>query len=430
MFKRICFKGLANLCSCIGADNLFAALAVKTAKEEIEKITEEIKVILITGSCGKTTTLYQTVAAIEQAGNKVIYKRDGITYGKLLTTLFRKSSVSEKAKSRFAVFEVETDELKKVLYAVKPQVLAITNIFQDKNPEENVYENIENACKHLSGTNFVLNGDEPALFDFMKDGARRYFYGFRVNPNFAEICATSGKICPDCNNEYKYIYNTHAHLGNYSCATCGKTRPQLALGVDNVLSKDEKGATVSFDGLEINIPVPGESNIYNALCAATIAGAVGVGPDEIKGGIEELKSIPTVCEIVRVNTKEVRLLEVNNALECTEVVNSILPDKDPVYVACMISSDNVEWIDDVPFESLLNLNYHGILIGGDNLKEMTERLEKAGLDSAKFTVCEDFDAFIYSVRTNVIGKLYVLATKKAMKSLRKNMHKDKYIKKL
>lgn len=427
--KLFLFKILAYICTFFKTEKAFGFLAAKMADEELKIIERKCKTIIITGSCGKTTTLCQTVAAIKASGAKVVYLQGAADFGKITAHIFKKFPLSGK-ENMFAVFETESENLAEITSAIKPYVIAVTNIYKDKKPETDIFGNIEKGCIHLENTIFVLNGDEPALNGFMKEKARRYFYGFRVNPGFTDINISDGKVCPDCNNEYKYIYNTHAHLGNYSCDVCGKTRPQLALGVGNVLMNDESGTSVSFDGLQITIPLPGGGNVYNALCAATIAGAVGVEPDYIKSGIENLKSIPAVCEKVRVNTKEVCLMAADGVLECTQVINSILPDNSPVYIACMLGGNSTDWIYEAPFEKLINLNYHGILVGGDQYKKMLERLEGAGLDTNKFTICEDMDTFIYSVRTNVIGKLYVIASKKAMKEIRRELYKKKFIKSL
>lgn len=406
----------------------FMELGMKIMPGLCKVLLKTRTIIFVCGSHGKTTTAVQSAATIKSSGASVFVDKNRNSAEEILLSVLKRYTSTCNKKNAFAIFEVRADVLEKITSKLSPDVLAVTNIFEDVN---DIYSQIENGCKNLKNTAFVLNGDEPALYDFM-EGARRYFYGFRVNPAFPDVneADDSGKICKKCNQPYKYIYNTYAHLGNYSCMTCFKTRPQLALGVDNVFSIDESGSRVSFDGLEITVPLSGGCNIYNALCAATVAGAAGICPENIKDGIENTKNIISVQETVRVDTKELRLILVENTLDCTEFVNTILSDKGIVYLAFLLSEDDVSWIDSVPFEKLVTLNYHGVLIGGTRHKQLQERLTEAGLDTAKFMLCEDFESFLYSIRTNVIGRTYVFASKMAIKSLKRNLHKKGYIKKL
>lgn len=409
----------------------FMAMAMKAMPGLSKVLLRTHTIIFICGSCGKTTTMHQTAETIKDSGNSVFCEKNRKSAEEILLSLLKRYKGANTKKTAFAIFEVDALSLKGITEIIQPEIMAVTNIFKEKNHGEDIYSDIEKGSENLKDTVFVLNGDEPKLYSFAQ-GHRRYFYGFRINPNFpgGNEAYEGGKICPDCGEEYKYIYNTYAHLGNYSCEKCFKTRPQLALGVDSVYSLDENGSHVSFDGLQIKVPLAGGSNIYNALCAATLAGAAGIGPENIKNGIENTKNILSVQETVRVDTKELRLILVDSALDCTESVNAILSDNGILYIACLLSENDISWIESVPFEKMVTLNYHGVLIGGSRYKEISERLEAAGLDTAKFMVCEDFESFLYSIRTNVIGRTYVLASKKAMKSLRKNLYKKRYLKKL
>lgn len=420
------FKILSYAASFFHLEKIFINAALKFEPNLVKIVSEKCKTVFVCGSCGKTSTLIETVSAVKLSGvpckGKVAKSAQGV-----LCEMLKFMGEGE----RYLIFEADADKIESITELVKPVAVAITNIFTDKNPGEDIYKNFENAFSKFDDVIFVLNGDEPMLYNFC-EGSRRYFYGFRVNPDFpgGNVRDEESKICPTCNNPYKYIYNTYAHLGNYSCEVCGKTRPQLALGVDRVDALSENGTSVSFDGLEIDIPLAGGSHLYNALCAATLAGAIGVEPQFIKEGIESVKSIKGVYEKVKIDTKELRLIGVGSALDFTESVNSIIKDEGVLYIAILLGRKEEGWLDSIPFEKIINLNYHGILVGGNGRREVISRLESAGLDSAKFIECDDFESFHYAIRTNVIGKTYVFADKKLMNTLRKNLHKKKYIKKL
>lgn len=57
--------------------------------------------------------------------------------------------------------------------------------------------------------------------------------------------------------------------------------------------------TQSGEAFEVNVPLPGEHMIYNALAAATVGNLLGLEAEEIQAGIENMKSVPGRSHIMR-----------------------------------------------------------------------------------------------------------------------------------
>lgn len=76
--------------------------------------------------------------------------------------------------------------------------------------------------------------------------------------------------------------------------TVGRSGADLSMSIENI---GADGSTAVFEGLcfdreKIEIKIPGDFNVMNALTAAAAAFTAGVDPDAIKEGIQELRSVP------------------------------------------------------------------------------------------------------------------------------------------
>ena len=424
-----------------GGTSLPGEIALKIRPHILPKLSEGYRIVLVTGTNGKTTTCSQIVAAIKATGSRVINNSSGANMkAGIVSCLIKNYRFRKSDKQSFAVLEVDEAYLKHITEEIKPEIISVTNIFRDQldryGEVDKTLKLIADGCAKTPGSTFVLNGDESLLYGFM-EGSKRYYYGFRVKPdiNTESEMNAEGKFCRDCRKPYDYNFVTFNHLGDYSCPRCGKVRPRLALGVDRTPRLTADSSSVSFDGLEITVPLPGTYNIYNALCAAATAGALGVCGDDIKTGIESCGSKFGRQETVYIDGREVRIILVKNPAGCNEAINSVLPDEDIINLAFLLNDNyadgtDVSWIYDAHFEKLTKMNYQNILVGGTRCYDMAIRLKYAGLDSGRFHVSEDFDGILYSIRTNVTGRVYLFTTYTAMTSFRKYLHKKKYIKNL
>ena len=422
-----------------GGTSLPGKLALKMRPKLLKTLLKNMNIVLVTGTNGKTTTCAELVSILKETGSCVINNTSGANMKDGITScLIRQMSLIPSKKKTFAVLEADEAYLRFITEDITPDVIAVTNIFRDQldryGEVDTTLKLITEGCKNAPDATLVLNGDEPLLCDFMPD-SKKYYFGFRVNPNLVleEEINAEGRFCKDCKNPLQYRFTTFNHLGHYACPSCGKQRPQLSLGVNKVPVFTADGSEVSFDDLEIKIPLPGAYNVYNALCAATVAGALGVCPEDIKNGIENQGSRFGRQETIMIDGREVRLILVKNPAGFNEAINSVLPDDGKVNLGFLLNDryadgTDVSWIYDVHFENLIKMQYEKILVGGIRQYDMAIRLKYAGFDTGRFHVCDDFDGLLYTVRTNITGRLYLFATYTAMTSFRRFLHKKKYIK--
>src|SRR5437764_14373778 len=79
---------------------------------------------------------------------------------------------------------------------------------------------------------------------------------------------------------------------------------------------------------EIVIPLPGIYNVYNALAAATVTQALGIGWEPIVTGIEQFKPVFARGERIQVEGRTLRLLLAKNPTGFNEVLSTLFSDED------------------------------------------------------------------------------------------------------
>src|SRR6185312_4497997 len=91
--------------------------------------------------------------------------------------------------------------------------------------------------------------------------------------------AADSKYCVRCGAPYDYAAAYVGHLGDYRCPACGHARPPLDVRAREIeLRGLEETAfeLVTPDGASpVRLRLPGLYNVYNALGAAALAGALG-----------------------------------------------------------------------------------------------------------------------------------------------------------
>src|SRR4029453_2823220 len=136
-------------------------------------------------------------------------------------------------------------------------------------------------------TRFVLNADDPLIADLGRDpdGDRRegvvYFGVEDPGQALPELQhASDAKHCRRCGAPYAYERAFVGHLGHYSCPNCGADRPAPAVAATEIerggMSGSRARVRTPQGELDLELPLPGLYNVYNALAAITAALRSGV----------------------------------------------------------------------------------------------------------------------------------------------------------
>lgn len=416
-------------------------VALKIDKNILAKVSKGYKVVLITGTNGKTTTTSMIYNIVKEDGHKVITNNTGANlYSGIVTTFIDNYSFFNKTEDTYAIIEVDEANVKFITEHLTPEVITVTNLFRDQlDRYGEVYTTLTKILEGLPNvptSTLVLNGDESLLGD-LKLPNNTVFYGFNaiLNENKTIEVNADAKFCKFCKTPYSYNYITYNHLGDFYCPGCGYKRADLKYSVDEILDLTPESSTVKFGDLEILISQSGVYNIYNALNAYAITRELGIENSVIKSSLENQSSSFGRQEILNIDGKDVKIILVKNPAGYNQALDTLCLNKDSFGTAFLLNDNyadgrDVSWIWDVDFEKLHTLNINEVLISGMRCYDMAVRLKIAGLNPDTFILEETFEGLTEKIKTSKSDKIYVLATYTAMINFRKHLHSKGYIKKL
>lgn len=416
-------------------------VALKIDKNILSKISKGYKVILVTGTNGKTTTTSMIYNIIKESGHPVITNNTGANlFPGIVTTFVDNFKFGSKVKDNYAVIEVDEANLKYITEYITPEVITVTNLFRDQlDRYGEVYTTLNKILEgiyNVPETTLVLNGDESLLGKLdLKNPV--HFYGFdkAVNDNKTIEINADAKFCKFCKTPYEYNFVTYNHLGDFYCPNCGYKRSDLMYAVTDIIDINADKSTVKFNDLEVSINQSGTYNIYNGLCAYSIAKELGIADSAIKKSLENQSSSFGRQETINIEGKNVKIFLVKNPAGYNQSLDTICLNKEK-FAAAFLLNDNyadgqdVSWIWDVDFEKLTETNIDEVYISGLRAYDMAVRLKTAGLNPNKFIIEEQYEALTEAIKNGNCDKLYILATYTAMINYRKYLHSKGYIKNL
>ena len=416
-------------------------VALKIDKNILSKISKGYKVILVTGTNGKTTTTSMIYNIIKESGHPVITNNTGANlFPGIVTTFVDSFKFGSKVKDNYAVIEVDEANLKYITEYITPEVITVTNLFRDQlDRYGEVYTTLNKILEgiyNVPETTLVLNGDESLLGKLdLKNPV--HFYGFdkAVNDNKTIEINADAKFCKFCKTPYEYNFVTYNHLGDFYCPNCGYKRSDLMYAVTDIIDINADSSTIKFNDLEVSINQSGTYNIYNGLCAYSIAKELGIDDSVIKKSLENQSSSFGRQETINIEGKDVKIFLVKNPAGYNQSLDTICLNKER-FAAAFLLNDNyadgqdVSWIWDVDFEKLTETNIDEVYISGLRAYDMAVRLKTAGLNPNKFVIEEQYEALTEAIKNGRCDKLYILATYTAMINYRKYLHSKGYIKNL
>ena len=416
-------------------------VALKLDKNILRKVSQGYKVILVTGTNGKTTTTSMIYNIIKESDYNVITNNTGANlFPGIVTTFVEHYKFFNKEDNKIAIIEVDEANLKYITEYITPEIITITNLFRDQlDRYGEVYTTLTKILEGVTNvpeTKLILNGDESLIGKLDLPNPVAY-YGFNneiFRGNTIDINADS-KFCKFCKTPYSYNFVTYNHLGDYFCTGCGYSHPKNKYGVNEILELTSESSTVKIDDTEIYLSQSGVYNIYNALCAYAITKELGVDTSIIKASLEKQSSSFGRQEIINIEDKEVKIILVKNPAGYNQALQTLSFSKNSFSTAFLLNDNyadgrDVSWIWDVDFEKLSNLNIDEVYISGLRAYDMATRLKIAGLDPSKFSINEEYEKLTESIKKGTNKKLYILATYTAMINYRKYLHSKGYIKNL
>jgi UDP-N-acetylmuramyl tripeptide synthase len=314
--------------------------------------------------------------------------------------------------------------------------VCLGNLFRDQLDRYGELEHVaagwRTAAQALPAeTALLVNGDDPVVGELARDRRGAVLFGVD-DPSCARPSlqhAADSKYCVRCGTPYEYAAAYVGHLGDYRCPACGHARPALDVvareirlhGLDAVAFRLQTPAGIR----EVSLRLPGLYNVYNALAAAALAGALGASLDEIVSGLERFNAAFGRFERITVGDRGLLMLLIKNPAGANEIVRTIVDGGAPSLAMVALNDAiadgrDVSWIWDVDFEPLL-AGLDRLVATGDRAAELALRFKYAGMDAAAIEVIPSPEQALDRglELTPVGGELVVLPTYTAMLALRK-----------
>ena len=424
-----------------GGTNFPGKIALKFDKNILKTIADDYEVILVTGTNGKTTTTSMIYNIIKDSKRSVITNNTGANmYTGIIACFISNYSFKKSLTKRIAVIEVDEANVKFITEYISPSIITITNLFRDQlDRYGEVYTTLKKILEGIEKTpssTLILNGDESLLGNLnLKNNIVYYGFGTKVHENKIVDINADAKFCTVCKAPYEYNFITYNHLGDFYCSKCGYKRPALTYYINKIVDLNTSGSTVHINNKEYYINQPGTYNIYNALCAYSVAKTLGLQDNTIEHSLKTVASSFGRQETLNIEGKEIKIILVKNPAGYDEAVNTINLDTRKINLSLLLNDNyadgkDVSWIWDVNFERLTSLNINKIMISGIRLYDMAIRLKVAGFQSDSFLLCSEEEALLSEIKACDGDIVYILATYTAMINLRKFLHSKGYINKI
>ena len=392
-------------------------------------------VVMVTGTNGKTTTNNMLAGILEQAGFRVVVNREGANLMTGVATAFiRAGNFTGRINCDYAVLEVDEAVFPLVSTWIKPDTVVVTNFFRDQLDRygelDTTVQKVMAALPKLpGGVKLILNGDDPLVARLAGEtGFPALFYGIRPAPQLSAGPSYSreAKFCPLCGTALSYGIYIYSQLGDYSCPGCGFARPKPDLEASSVF-EDQTGLKAAVKGpggyWEVNLPVRGIHNLYNALAAFTTSLSLGVAPQTAAASLEKYLPATGRMESFRYKDKPVVLTLVKNPTGFNQALSALLRDPGSSRQEVLIAiNDNdadgrdISWLWDVDFEVLAQHpeKFSRFVCSGQRAEDMALRLKYAGVPVWMVAVEKEYRRAVDAVLKGKGGAVGILATYTAL----------------
>lgn len=191
------------------------------------------KVVMVTGTSGKTTTTGMLAQLAVSEGKTVCTNAVGANMDRgVATALIRSSDKAGLVNTDYIILEVDERYLPIVSRKLRPDIILITNVLKDqsqRNAEPGlIMEKISRAIR--KNTHLILNANEPNTASLGLKHPYVSYYGVGGQPDSKKVHAVTDVACscPLCGSAIHYDYENLLNIGHFSCTGCDLKTPDDA----------------------------------------------------------------------------------------------------------------------------------------------------------------------------------------------------------
>ncbi len=461
----------------MGGTTLPGKFALKLYPDVAKSISKDFRVIMVTGTNGKTTTT-RIIGQI-LTDNKISYitNKSGanLVYG-VITTFIDAVNASGKCSSSTALIEIDEAAFRRMCDFIKPELLVVTNFFRDQLDRYgelySTLRSVSDGLKKSPETKLVLNADDSLCASLGKDSNRKLLYYGMTNDAYTgsvESANSDAMFCIYCKTKYEYSNHVYGHLGDFKCPNCGYSKPCTAITCIKVnkLTSSNSDITVLINKKRIykkadkntdscfkrklskpfalnsefgkekyntTVNLPGLYNIYNSLAAAACGEMLGLPADKCIQALSSFECGFGRMETINTDGKSIKLILVKNPTGFNQVLDYLLTEEKHIQLAFLLNDKyadgtDISWIWDVEFEKLTTIQdkMDNVYAAGIRAEDMAVRLKYSGVGTDKISIIKSYSELIDNGLSRMQDgqNFYILPTYTAMLDIR-NVLKKKF----
>ena len=414
--------------------------------------------VVVSATNGKTTTAAMIAAILERGHRRLVHNRAGANMAGGVASALADASRrgGRELDGDFGLFEVDEFWLGDVVEELRPRALLLANLFRDQLDRYGELDTIADRWAAVvarergrpgGSARLVLNADDPLVADLARAGAaadtpapptaaalddasQPLHFGVEDDAMAqAELQhASDSKHCRRCGHAYVYEASYLGHLGRYHCPDCGARRPRPAVAARDIELRGIRSAAFTLGtpagDRRVELPLPGLYNVYNALGAAALCLALGVGLDDVAAGLAAVEPAFGRAETVELGGRPTSILLIKNPAGANEVMRTLTLEGGELDVFGVLNDRiadgrDVSWVWDADWEMLAS-HVRRMTCSGTRAAELALRMKYAGVDPARLAVVEPVAAGLDAALAGAGAPtpLYALPTYTALLELR------------
>jgi len=420
-----------------GGTSLPGKVLIRLEPEAISELASRLPrgSVIVSATNGKTTSTAMIASVLERAGVSVVHNRAGANMaGGVASTLLAATRTGGRIEGELGLFEVDEFWLSAMTEQLGPRAILLANLFRDQLDRYGELETIADRWAGVlagpaGGAKLVLNADDPLIADLGRDLPGVTYFGVQDDsmaiPEMQH--ASDSKHCRRCGTAYAYEAIYLGHLGRYRCPGCGQERPAPTVRAEHIRLHGTRGSTFTLrtpaGSAELELPLPGLYNVYNAVGACALCLALDIPLAEIVAGLEAVTAAFGRAETIRVGERELSILLVKNPAGANEILRTLTLEDGELDVLAILNDRtadgrDVSWVWDADYEILAG-RVRRVTCAGTRAAELALRLKYAGVPKDRLHVVPSLsDALDAALADALGGHLFALPTYTALLELR------------
>ena len=332
----------------------------KFAPNAVKKISAKMRVVLISGTNGKSTTAKLIAEALKT--------KYAIAHNHTGANLFSgiAAALGANPNAEVAVLEVDELVLPWAIEQTNPELIVLLNLGRDQLDRLSEVRIIAQKWQRAIGKNqkVLASADDPfVVFSAASAGEVTYFSAQSAGHIDAATCPKCGALLNWSNGGLEY-----------SCE-CGFAKPKS----DWTLTGNQLVFNGGAEKLTVNSAIPGAAALQNSARALIVAERFGIDLEVANQAISKVKAVDGRFAIKDIGRTKFRLLLSKNPASWRETLTTSAQGPREVLLVVNANTQDgkdTSWLWDVDFKKLSGRQ---VLVTGDRRIDVSARLTVDGI---------------------------------------------------